>query len=69
MESFSGFLCFLLPPLFPPDECSYNCWDEEEGAQIRLAVSCGCNGDSKQMYLLAKDGFFLPPAAGEFALQ
>lgn len=65
----SVLLAGSIPPLFSPDECSYNCWDDEEEAQVGLAVSCGCNWGSKQMYLLAKDGFFLPPAAGEFTLH
>ena len=29
------------PPLLPPDAGSYTSWDEEEGAQVGLAVSCG----------------------------
>lgn len=65
----SLLLAGSVPPLLPPDEHSYNCWDEEEGAQVHLTVSCGCNWGSKQMCLLAKAGFFLPPAAGEFTLH
>lgn len=65
----SVLLAGSAPPLLPPDEGSYNCWDEEEGAQVHLVASCGRNWGSKQMCLLAKAGFSFPPAAGEFTLH
>lgn len=48
------------PPLLPPDTGSYYCWDEEEGAQVHLADSCGRSWGSYTNASAGKSCLFSP---------